>query len=98
MSFVVLWSRIRGFMVTQSWFYGRAFVVLWSRIRGFMVAHSWFYGQNFLVLWSRSSRAIQRPPKLFMHFQVCSGIWFEGGAGIIRMMRRDVLKTEIRYS
>ena len=76
----------------------------------FLVKTSWFYGQTFVVLLTRSSAAIQRPPKVFMDFQVCSGIWFEGGVGIIRMIpvvfgsmagvaQRDVfLKTEIRYS
>ena len=73
-------------MVKTSWFYGQNFVVLWSRLLGFMVKTSWFYGQNFVVLWSRSSGAIQRPPKVFMVFQVCSAIWFEGGVGIIRMI------------
>ena len=46
-----------------------------------MVKTLWFYGQNFVVLWSTL-----RPPKVFMDFQVCSGIWFEGGVGIIRMI------------
>ena len=49
---MVLWSRIRGFMVAHSWFYGRAFVVLWSKLRGLMVKTSWFYGRAFVVLWS----------------------------------------------
>ena len=64
---------------------GQNFVVLWSKLRDPVVKTSWSCGQNFVVLWLRSSGAIQRPPKLFMDFQVCSGTWFEGGVGIIRI-------------
>ena len=94
MSFVGIWSGLCGNLVGPSWKFGRAFVGIWSGLRGNLV--------GFVEIWSGSSGAIQRPPKVFMDFQVCSGIWFKGGVWIIRMSfgsmagvaRRDVLKAE----
>ena len=105
-AFVGIWSGLRGNLVGPSWEFGRALVGIWSGLRGNLVGPSWKFGRAFVEIWSGSSGAIQRPPKVFMDFQVCSGIWFEGGVGIIRMSfgsmagvaRRDVLKAEIGYS
>ena len=100
-TFVVLWSNLRGFVVKPSWF--RGFMVKPSWFYGHSsksAVTKWrcFSGKSAVTKLRCSlgtcpgnryaHGAIQRFPKVFMDFQVCSGIWtstriwFEGGVGI----------------
>ena len=87
-----MWSNLRGNMVKPSWkngHVGQIFVVLRSNLRGFMVKFlSKLRGfmVNFLSklrgFMGKTSGIYGQNPE----FQVCSGIWFEGGVGLIRVI------------
>ena len=92
-TFVVFWANLRGFLVKPSWFFGSNLRVFLSNLRGFLGKTYYFYyitrKRCFLGTCPGNRYAhgaIQRPPKVFMDFQACSGFWFEGGVGTIRMI------------
>ena len=92
-TFVVFWSNLRVFLVKPSCFFGQTFVFFWSNLRGFLLKPTISITSLESAVFLRTCPgnryahgAIQRPHKVFMDFQVCSGFWFEGGVGIIRMI------------
>ena len=97
--FVVVCSNLRGFLLKPSWFIVSNLRVFWLKPSWFLLKPSCSFAEAFVFFclnlrvfaetfgfFGRGALAIQRPPKVFMDFQVCTGIWFEGGVGIIRMI------------